>query len=188
MARSIRTVSTTADTTDAECWERVANDALQQDRCIFKHKNAYYALPSVEVPTPTQPDAKSVCANPTGKTTEQGGTPTTMLPDADHDADEVNMASSRPVQVGASMEVQLAQTSRQTPTRRSRWCCKRIATGHLERKGTTTTTSTAIAVFTRQEAVVPIRGGSPNNLASRSSCMRWTKQPELFQPRVKRRV
>ena len=155
------------DATDAECWEIVANDAFQDRVSVFKHKNAYFALPSVEVArAPLNPMPNPFAQTSPSKSSPMigDGTSAAMLPDADCDADELNLAIEPASPAwgfdGGSTRTDVATDTDtpqslvlQTDSYRGFW---------RKEESTTSSTSTAIAVFTRQEAVVPIRVGSPN--------------------------
>lgn len=156
------------DTTDAECWELVANGALQDRVSVFKHKNAYFALPAVEIPrAPLNPMPSPFAPAPSDKSSPMigDGTPTAILPDADCDADDLNLALE-PAGPGWGFDGGSTRTdiTTDTDTPQSLMLQTDSYRGFWRKEETTTTsTSTAIAVFTRQDAVVPIRVGPPND-------------------------
>eukprot|EP01046_Picozoa_sp_COSAG06_P017947 COSAG06_NODE_1235_length_10137_cov_16.765989_1_plen_943_part_00 len=157
------------DVTDAECWDHVANGAFEDRVSVFKHNNAYFALPSVEIARPPlNPLPSPFAPRPSGSSTTMigDGTAAAMLPDADCDADEVSVAGE-PAGSGWGFDGGSTRTDIATGTDSPQSLVLQTDSyrGFWRREeSSTTSTSTAIAVFTRQEPVVPIQVGSPTHL------------------------
>ena len=172
------------DLSPAECWSRLEKHAFEDTVSVFKHKNAYFALPAVEMtraplnPLPNlfQPPQP---ARATGLSAMIGdGLDAAVLVDADCDAEDADRSVSAPPGAGPGWDFDGGSTRTDIATGSSAGGggggggtdSQLMLHGGSEYRGfwrreerAAVPTSTAVAVFTRQDAVVPIHVDTPQS-------------------------